>query len=105
MDFLLFLFQTIKKTFKMKQFISTKLFLALQETSQKGVDIDAKVLKNGYDEFVLLLFSGNAASADRAAYHNALVYTRVELAILAEIPQKKKRRFISVKPLTLLTGR
>jgi hypothetical protein len=73
----------------MKKFISTKFFLALQEASQKGADIDVQVLENGYDEFVRFLFSGNAASTDRATYHDTLVYTRVELACLTEIPEKK----------------
>ncbi|MDR0412211.1 MAG: hypothetical protein LBH61_00200 [Dysgonamonadaceae bacterium] len=89
----------------MKKFISTKLFLALQEASQKGIDIDARVLENSYDKFVRLLFSENAASTNKVAYHNALVYIRVELACLTEIPEKKKRRIISAKPLMLLTGR
>jgi hypothetical protein len=73
----------------MKKFTSTKLFLTLQEASQKGADVDTQVLKNDYDEFVTLLFSENAASTDKVAYHNTLVYTRIELAILAEVPQKK----------------
>jgi hypothetical protein len=54
----------------MKRFISTKFFLLLQDASQKSIDVDAKVLANGYDEFVLLLFSEGAASTDRVAYHN-----------------------------------
>lgn len=89
----------------MKKFISTKLFLALQEASQKGADIDAQVLENSYDEFVMLLFSESTASTDRAAYHNALVYTRIELTVLTEISEKKKRQIIFAKPSTLLTGR
>jgi hypothetical protein len=74
----------------MKKFISTKFFLALQEASQKGTDIDARVLENGYDKFFRLLCSENAASTDRLVYHNALVYTRIELACLTEIPEKKR---------------
>jgi hypothetical protein len=73
-----------------KKFISTKFFLALREASQKGTDIDARVLEHGYDKFVRLLFLENAVSSDRVAYHNALVYTRVELAVLTEIPEKKR---------------
>jgi hypothetical protein len=64
----------------MKQFISTKLFLALQDASQRGIDTDAKVLKSWYDKFAALLFEENAAATDRAAHYNALVYTRVELS-------------------------
>jgi hypothetical protein len=72
----------------MNRFISTKLFLALQEASQKGIDRDAKVLKNGYDEFVMSIFQGRTAFTDKAAYHDVLVYTRVELATLSEVSGK-----------------
>jgi hypothetical protein len=89
----------------MKKFISTKFFLALREASQKGADIDVRVLENSYNKFFRLLFSENAAFTGRVAYHNALVYTRVELAALTGIPEKKKRRSISAKPLMLLTNR
>jgi hypothetical protein len=73
----------------MKRFISTKFFLSLQEASQKGIDMDAQVLANRYDRFVLLLFSESAASTDRVAYRNMLVYTRVELASLRGVSEKK----------------
>lgn len=72
----------------MKRFIQTKLFLALQEASQRGIDMDAKVLKNRYDEFSALLFEENAATTDRAAHHNALVYTRVGLSGLTVLEGK-----------------
>jgi hypothetical protein len=64
------------------------MFLALQDASQKGIDRDAKVLKNGYDEFVESVFHGRTAFTDKAAYHDALVYTRVELATLPEVSEK-----------------
>ncbi|MDR2680105.1 MAG: hypothetical protein LBC47_04765 [Tannerella sp.] len=73
----------------MKRFISTKLSLALQGSSQKGIDRDAKVLKSGYDEFVESVFQGRTSFTDKAAYHDALVYTRVELATLPEVLGKK----------------
>jgi hypothetical protein len=73
----------------MNRFISTKLFLALQDASQKGIDKDAKALKNGYDEFVESVFQGKIAFCDKAAYHDALVYTHVELATLPEVSGKK----------------
>jgi hypothetical protein len=73
----------------MKRFISTKFFLLLQDASQKSIDMDAQVLANGYDEFVLLLFSEVTASTDRVAYHNMLVYTCVELASLTGVSGKK----------------
>ena len=72
----------------MKRFISMKLFHALQEASQKSIDLDARILENKYDEFAMLVFSGNAVS-NRAAYRNALVYTRVELGCLTGVPGKK----------------
>jgi hypothetical protein len=64
----------------MKRFISTKLFRALQEASQKGIEINAGVLKSRYDEFAVLLFAESAAVTDKAAHYNALVYTRIELS-------------------------
>lgn len=73
----------------MKRFISTKLFLTLQDASQTGVDADAQVLQNSYDEFVVFLFSESAVSKNKTAYHNALIYTRVELASLTEVSGKK----------------
>jgi hypothetical protein len=73
----------------MNRFISTKLFLALQEASQKGIDMDAKVLQNGYDEFVESVFHGKTAFCDKAAYHDALIYARVELATLPDVSGKK----------------
>jgi len=57
----------------MKRFISTKLFYSLQEPSQTGIDMDAQLLKNEYDEFVAFLFSESAAFTDKSAYHDALV--------------------------------
>jgi hypothetical protein len=73
----------------MKQFNSTKLFLTLREASQNGIDIDAQVLESEYDEFVISVFSENAAFTDQTAYRNALVYTRVELSSLTGVSGKK----------------
>jgi hypothetical protein len=73
----------------MKRFIPTKLFLSLQEASQKNVDMDIQVLENQFEDFVMLLFSGYAALTDKAAYHNMLMYTRVELSSLTEVSGKK----------------
>jgi hypothetical protein len=73
----------------MKQFIHTKFILTLQDASQKGIDKDAKVLQNGYDKFVKSVFQGGTAFTDKSAYHDALVYTRVELATLPEASGKK----------------
>ncbi|MDR2914766.1 MAG: hypothetical protein LBV74_08040 [Tannerella sp.] len=73
----------------MKRFISTKFFLTLQEASQKGIEVDAEVLKNGYDEFVLLLFSECTALNNKTVHYNALVYTRTELSALTGVSGKK----------------
>ena len=75
----------------MKRFIETKFFLTLQEALQKDVKIDTEVLKNRYDKFAMFLLSEGSASADKAAYHNALAYTRVELACLTKGAGKKYR--------------
>ena len=80
-----------KSNFPMKKFISTKLFLALQEASQTGIDGDANILKSSYDEFAILIFSDGVAFADKTAYHNTLVYTRVELAGLIKREVSKKK--------------
>jgi hypothetical protein len=73
----------------MNEFISTKLFLTLRDASQKGIDRDAKILQNDYDEFVMFVFQGKTAFTDKAAYHDALVYTRVELDTLPDVSGKK----------------
>jgi hypothetical protein len=75
----------------MKRFIQTKFFLTLQEASQTGIEADAAVLANGYDEFALLLFSQCAAPSDRTVYYKTLVYTRAELAGLTPVLGKKYR--------------
>ncbi|GHU57470.1 hypothetical protein FACS189411_11160 [Bacteroidia bacterium] len=72
-----------------KQFLSTELFLLLEEASQEGIGVDARVLQNGYDEFVMLVFSEGASSTGRAAFRNTLAYTRVELKSLSEVSGEK----------------
>ncbi|MDR0699078.1 MAG: hypothetical protein LBG28_07685 [Tannerella sp.] len=72
----------------MKRFISTKLFLALQEASQKNIEIDVQVLENSYDEFVNRLFK-DCTAENRSAYRNSLVYTHAELASLTGVSEKK----------------
>ncbi|GHT14119.1 hypothetical protein FACS189426_20020 [Bacteroidia bacterium] len=44
-----------------KKFISPKFCFLLQEASQKGIDIDAQVLQNQYDKFVMLVYQEDAA--------------------------------------------
>jgi hypothetical protein len=61
----------------------------LREASQNCINVNIKILQSGYDEFVESVFQGQTAFRDKAAYHDALVYTRVELATLAGVPGKK----------------
>ena len=79
----------------MKRFISTKFFLTMQKASQKGVGVDINVLENSYEEFVRLLFQEGATSTDKAAHHNTLIYTRVELSSLIPVSGKKCGNFSS----------
>jgi hypothetical protein len=49
----------------MKRFFETKLFLALQDASQKGIDVDAKVLRDSYDKFVKSVFQCRTTFTDK----------------------------------------
>jgi hypothetical protein len=72
----------------MKQLTNTRFFLLL-----KGNANNLSALKQEYDNFAALLFAeGNAASADRMAYHNMLVYAHMELSEMAEVSGEKSRR-------------
>jgi len=71
------------------EFVSTKFFLALQKASQTGIDVDADVLKNGYNEFVKLVFTKDTTVSDRTVYRQTLLCTRVELSSLALTSEKK----------------
>jgi hypothetical protein len=73
----------------MKRFISTEFFLSLKEASQKGVEADTGVLKNGYDEFVRLLFTESVACTDKTAYYRSLAYTRLELECMTGVAGEK----------------
>ena len=73
----------------MKHFISTKFFLALQKASQTGIDVDTKVLKTGYDEFVKFVFLEDVTVTDRTVYRQRLLCTRVELSGLTWVSGKK----------------
>jgi hypothetical protein len=73
----------------MKRFISTEFFLSLKEASQKGIDVDAKVLEDSSDEFVMLLLHNPALLQDKVAYRNTLINIRVALAGLTEVSGKK----------------
>jgi len=71
----------------MKRFMTSKFVLAVKGVS--SLNADFYELENWYDEFVSLLFLENALSTDKVAYHNSLLYTRVELAYLTEVSGKK----------------
>jgi hypothetical protein len=73
----------------MKQFITTKLFHAMQEVSQKGTHIDMHALRNVYDEFVALVFSEHSKFQNHTAYRDALVYTVSELTGMAKQVEEK----------------
>ena len=74
----------------MKRLIGTEFFLALQETSQTGIDLDSGLLAKEYDAFSAVLFAENAASTDKVAFHHALIVTRVELSGFTEVTEKKR---------------
>jgi hypothetical protein len=68
----------------MERFTKTKFFLSLKE----GKNIQSSSLNYEYDEFARILFVGNAAM-DRMEYHNALVYTGMELVNLIGASKKE----------------
>jgi hypothetical protein len=68
----------------MKRLSATTFFCLLQ-----GEDvIVSQVLRAAYDEFASLLFAMDVAGSE-VSYLNTLVYTRVELATLKDLSQKK----------------
>jgi hypothetical protein len=73
----------------MERFISAKFFRSLLEASHKGIDTDAQVLKKEFTGFAQSVFSEGAATTDRRAYLDSLVYTRVELSGLTGCRKKK----------------
>jgi len=73
----------------MKQIISSKFFLTLQDASQTGIDVDAKILKAEYDDFVKFVFSEDITITDRVIYRQTLLFANVELSSLALVSGKK----------------
>jgi hypothetical protein len=73
----------------MERFTKTKFFLSLKESK----NIRSSSLDDEYNEFVGLLFAGNAGMG-KVEYHNALFYTGMELASLTEVSGKKTRRHL-----------
>jgi hypothetical protein len=68
----------------MERFTKTKFFLLLKENK----NIQSSPLNDAYNEFVRLLFAGNDGM-EKVSYHNALVYTSVELVSLTDVSEKK----------------
>jgi hypothetical protein len=66
----------------MKQFISTKFFLLLQEASQNRTEVEAKVLELEYEVFAYFLFNEAVLSPDKVVFHDTLCYMYVEFANL-----------------------
>jgi hypothetical protein len=69
----------------MKQFTKTRFFLLIKENNN-----DLSSLEDEYKKFACHLFAEGIACTDKTAYHNALVYTCVELASLTEVSKKKR---------------
>jgi hypothetical protein len=82
----------------MKRFLKTRLFLLLQEASQRGIDADAQVLDNEYDEFALLLFTENVAFKSKVTYCNTLIYTSIEFENLTLVSGKKCNNLSAKSP-------
>ena len=73
----------------MKQLTASKFFLMLEKASQTDITVNDEILKNGYDEFVLLLFSVRKSVDNTEEYLNLLHYTFVELTCLTSVAKKK----------------
>ena len=81
----------------MKELVSSKFFHSIQEASQTGIDKNANILQNEYDDFADLIFSMGSdcerclqreRTDNRIICHNMLVYTRIELFGLKRLSGK-----------------
>jgi hypothetical protein len=81
----------------MKELVSTEFFHTLQEASQTGIDKNADILQNEYDDFANIIFSVGTTchecmksekTDNRVVCHSMLVYTRVELSGLKILSKK-----------------
>jgi hypothetical protein len=66
----------------MKHLTKTIFFLLLKGKNNIS-------LENEYEQFAEQLFAEGNTCTDRVVYHNALVYTRVELGNLTKTSEKK----------------
>jgi hypothetical protein len=80
-----------------KKFILPKFYYLLQAASQEGIEINAQVLQDRYDELVMFVYQEDAATSDRVAYRNTLLNIRVALAGLTEDVLKKKHFGLSAQ--------
>jgi len=84
----------------MKELISTNFFHSLQEASKTGIDKNADLLQNEYEDFADLIFSVGSdcerclqreRTDNRIICHNMLVYTHVELNGLKMVSGKNMK--------------
>ena len=73
----------------MKQLTASKFFLTLEKASQTDVIVNDEILKNGYEEFAVLVFSVKKAVNDIEEYLHVLHYTFVEFSCLTTAAKKK----------------
>ena len=85
---------------QMKELTTSKFFRTLQETSQTGIDKNADLLQNEYEDFADMIFSVGSnceqclqreRADNRVICHNMLVYTHVELSGLKRVSGKNPK--------------
>ena len=85
---------------QMKELTTSKFFRTLQETSQSGIDKNADLLQNEYEDFADMIFSVGSnceqclqreRADNRVICHNMLVYTHVELNGLKRVSGKNPK--------------
>jgi len=70
--------------------MNTKLILSTRDVLSP---VDVNVLKNMYKEFVLFVLTEKENFMSNDAYHNALVFTRIELLFIVKGLEKKTTFF------------
>jgi len=68
----------------MKRFAKTEFFHLLKENNN-----NLSSLEDEYEKFTCHLLAESTVCAKKEIYHNSLVYTRVELACLTKVSEKK----------------
>ena len=67
----------------MKRITNTHFFLLLKKQIN-----DVSILEKEYDKFAAMLFAESHTTSDITAYHDILVYTRVELSCLTALSEE-----------------